>query len=104
LPSIKDTLVPFVAVGPMMAVLLSASGEDVRMGEPLDVDGVWKTIDFGVVFAAGAAVPITPYDHLSLEARYDMGLRAIEYERDTINNRGILLVLGYQTCICSRND
>lgn len=102
LPSIKDRLLPFVAVGPMVGVLVSASGEDVRMGEPLDVDGVWKTIDFGVIFAAGAAIRITPYDALAVEVRYDMGLRAIEYERDTVNNRGILLVLGYQTCICSR--
>jgi hypothetical protein len=102
LPSIKDRLVPFVTAGPMVGILLSAGGEDVRLGEPLDVDGVWKSIDFGVVFAAGAAIRITSYDSLTLEARYDMGLRAIEHERDTINNRGILLVLGYQTCICAR--
>jgi hypothetical protein len=86
----------------MVGVLLSASGEDVRSGEALDVDGAWKSIDFGVIFGAGAAVRLSPHDLLALEVRYDMGLRAIEHERDTINNRGMLLVLGYQTCICSR--
>jgi hypothetical protein len=103
LPSIKDRLVPFVTAGPMVAVLLSASGEDVRAGEPLNVDGAVKPIDFGVILAAGAAVRLTPYDSLALEARYDMGLRAIEYDREPVYNRGILLVFRYETCICSRS-
>jgi hypothetical protein len=103
LPSIKDRLVPFVTAGPMTALLLSASGEDVRLGEPLELDGVWKSIDFGVIFGAGAALRISQHDLLGLEFRYDMGLRAIEHDRDTINNRGLLLVLQYQTCICSRS-
>lgn len=101
---LKGRLSSFVTVGPMLGIMLSASGEDVRMGEPLDVEGVWKTFDFGVVMGMGAAMQITPYDLLGLEARYDMGLRAIEHDRDTINNRGILFMLRYETCICSRSD
>lgn len=103
LPSIRDTLLPFVAAGPWVGFLLNVKGEDVQQGEPLDLDGVYKSTDFGLIFAAGAAVRVTPYDSLGLELRYDMGLRAVVNDRDTINNRGILLVLGYQTCICSRN-
>jgi hypothetical protein len=32
-----------------------------------------------------------------------MGLRAVVNNRDTINNRGMLLMLRYETCICSRS-
>jgi hypothetical protein len=103
LPPIQDMLLPFVAAGPWVGFLLSATGKDLRQGEPLNLDGVYKTTDFGVIFAAGAAVRITPYDLVGLEFRYDMGLRAIQPERDTINNRGMLLVLRYETCICSRS-
>jgi hypothetical protein len=103
LPSIKKTLLPYVTAGPMLGILLSASGEEVPSGEPRNLDGVWKTLDFGVIFGAGAAMRLSPHDLLGLEIRYDMGLRAIEYNRDTINNRGILLVLRYETCICSRS-
>jgi hypothetical protein len=95
-------LSPFVAAGPAVAFLLSAKGEDVQ-GEPLDLDGVWKATDFGVIFGAGAVVRISPHDLLGLEFRYDMGLRAVVNNRDTINNRGLLLVLHYQTCFCSRS-
>jgi hypothetical protein len=103
LPSIKDTFLPFVVAGPTVSFLLGATAEDVRQGEPRDQDGVYTSTDFGVLFGAGAAVRISPYDSLGLEIRYDIGLRAIMHNRDTINNRGLLLVLQYQTCICSRS-
>jgi hypothetical protein len=103
LPAIEDRFLPFLTAGPMVGILLSASGEEVPSGEPRDLDGVWRTIDFGIIFGAGATVRLSPHDLLGLEVRYDMGLRAIEYNRDTINNRGILLVLRYETCICSRS-
>jgi hypothetical protein len=103
LPAVKDTIVPFLAAGPWVGVLLSASGEDLQQGEPIDLDGVYNTIDFGVIFGAGAAVHISPHNRLGLEFRYDMGLRAVVNNRDTINNRGMLLVLRYETCICSRS-
>jgi hypothetical protein len=103
LPSIKDTLIPFLAAGPVVSVLLGAKGEDVRQDVPVDLEGAYKSTDFGVIFGAGAAMRISSYDLLGLEFRYDMGLRAVVNNRDTINNRGLLLVLRYQTCLCSRN-
>jgi hypothetical protein len=86
-PSLPGDMVrPIFFAGPSLGLLLSAKSGDV------DFKNVMKSSDFGLIFGGGVE-----FGKLSLDARYNLGLSAINKEAlaNDIKNRAITVMVGY---------
>ncbi len=96
-----SSVVPRVFAGPEVAFETGCkiSGEDGNVSVELDCDEAdiqTKSVDFGLVFGAGLAIPLGGFE-LILDGRYDLGLTDIddsEFDSASAKNRAWQFMLG----------
>lgn len=86
-------VLPYVFFGPSLGIRLSASETDEAAGFPsqdLDIKDQTNSIDFGLVFGAGAEFALAPTVGITVDGRYALGLTDLSKEQpDQIQHRKI---------------
>lgn len=90
--AVRPKLSSYAIIGPSVSFLLDAKIEDAGGTRSLDRNGL-NEFDFGAVAGVGVTLEVTPEWALSLEARYDQGVRDAFKGADT-DNQAFLLTLG----------
>ncbi|RMI09421.1 MAG: PorT family protein [Calditrichaeota bacterium] len=96
----------YFMMGPMISLLFKAKlGLDKINGEPVeakdtDMRKITKSVDFGLLLAAGLKIPVGIKHHFLLEAAYQIGVTRIENvstPTTTTKNQGFQLRVGFAT-------
>lgn len=93
----EGNFAPYLFAGPYLGMLLSAEAPDWETGEVVDIKDETKSMDMGAMLGAGFDYMLEAGGCISLDARYAMGLTAIddsEMEMDA-KNTGIMVMVGY---------